>query len=275
MLEDQFIEVDGCRIRYRDSGGSGHPVVFVHGIACSLEHWDHQFDSLAQQFRLIALDLPGHGQSSMGDQPYDIPKFTTFLWRFIDAMKLDSISLVGWSLGGAISLLATKEQAERVKHLVLTDAAAMGQEVTFVFRLMILPLLGNLMTKPSRKGVDLQISSCVEDPEIYSAELKEKMFTYASTPGAQQAFLATLRSINNFFGQRKENVNRSIEALKTLSVKTLFIHGRQDRVLPYTHSVNASKLVKDSKLELFDNCGHEPQMEYPERFNQLLNEWLV
>ncbi len=275
MLEDQFIDVDGCKIRYWDTGGSGQPVVFIHGIAGCVEHWQHQFESPDQQLRLIALDLPGHGQSGLGHQPYDIAKFTTFIWRFVDAMKLDSISLVGWSMGGAISLRATVAQPDRVKHLVLNSAATLGKESPLIFRLMVLPVLGTILTKPGRQGVEQQIKSSVENVDVFSAELKEKMLTYSSSAGAQQAFVATLRSMTGFTGIHEENVECSSKALKALPIKVLFIHGKQDKVIPYQHSEQASKLVKDSQLELFDNCGHEPQMEYPQRFNQMLLEWLV
>lgn len=90
---DKTIDVDGASIRYRDSGGTGPTVLMTHGIAASLEFWQKQMDTADGSVRLIALDLPGHGLSGMGQQPYDPDSFSRFAWRFADALGLQDLTL--------------------------------------------------------------------------------------------------------------------------------------------------------------------------------------
>jgi pimeloyl-ACP methyl ester carboxylesterase len=99
---DKFIEVAGVKIRYRERMGEAPPILFLHGITESLEFWALQLEAGIGDHRLIALDLPGHGLSDDGEQPYDPDKFARFMVAFADALSIDRFYSVGNSLGGGI-----------------------------------------------------------------------------------------------------------------------------------------------------------------------------
>lgn len=273
-MEDNYIEVDGCNIRYHDSGSTGPVVLLIHGIGESFEFWSPQLNNAADKFRLIALDLPGHGLSGLGDQPYEPNKFASFVWRFADKLNIEKLYLAGNSLGGAISILMAGEKPHRVSGLLLANAAALGKESPMPFRLMTLPLLGEIMTKPGKMAEEQQIKAVFFDQSVATDEIRQIVSRNGSQPGHQQAFLKTLRLMTNFFGQRQERVSKAIKILGSLEMPVLFIHGRQDVVIPVAHTIEAQKKTPNSNLVVFEECGHTPQIEKSEEFNRLLREFV-
>ena len=105
-MEKKFVEVSGIRLAYLDSGGSGPAIVLVHGNSSSSRTFEQQLDSpLATEFRMLAVDLPGHGDS--GRVPvadYGLPFYARRVAGLTSALGVDGCVLVGWSLGGHIVL---------------------------------------------------------------------------------------------------------------------------------------------------------------------------
>ncbi|MBK8904685.1 MAG: alpha/beta fold hydrolase [Anaerolineaceae bacterium] len=273
METDLFADVDGCKIRYRDTGGSGPAIVFNNGIGGSLESWENQIAAFCQNYRLIAWDMPGHGQSELGNQPYDPDKFAAFGWRFLDLLKMDQAILVGHSMGGGVALRMAGYHPSRVRKLALVAAATLGRDAPFLFRLFTLPGLGELMTKPSKTGVEQQLKSIFKNPDVVTQQRKDQMLEYAMRPGAQKAFLATIRRMTDLGGQRQTIVSRSHETLKSLDMPVLVVQGRDDLVIKPVHSEWAAKIAKNASLVMFEDCGHAPQEEKPDEFNVILEDF--
>ncbi|MEJ1990259.1 MAG: alpha/beta hydrolase [Maritimibacter sp.] len=247
----QNINVDGVNIRIRTSSGSSIPVLLCGGIGSSLEFWDQQFEALGDELRLIAWDYPGHGLSDMGKQPYEPDSYAAFALRLLDTLGLDRVVLVGNSLGGTIGLRLAGLAPERVAGMVLISPAMTGKEVFAPFRIMSLPVLGDVMNKPSESGVTRQIAA------IFN-------------PGADKAFLASLRLTLGLAGVRKEVVQKSRENLMGLQCPVVFVHGRDDMVLPFKQSEECDRLAPNSQLVVLDDCGHTAQIERPEVVNDLI-----
>jgi pimeloyl-ACP methyl ester carboxylesterase len=267
---DSTIAVDGIQVRYRDSGGTGPVVLLLHGIGGSLELWAAQFVEANQGLRLIALDLPGHGLSDFGPQPYAPKTFAHFVWKFADALGLDKVHLAGNSMGGAICLQMLAQQAGRVNSLLLAAAATLGREGPLPFRLMTLPLLGEFMSRASPMAVTQQLQAIFDPTYVVPDEVRNTVMRNVMRPGAQAAFLATLRQMSDLGGQRADLVSEAQAVLRTASVPVLVLHGRQDRVIPFAHSEAAQRLAPTSQLQLVERCGHTPQLEQPAVFNAAL-----
>lgn len=275
MNTDRFIDVNSVRIRYRDSRGPG-PVVFLsHGIGGFVETWDAQFEALGKNFRLVAWDMPGHGQSGFGDQPYDPDKFAALGWRVLDALGIDKAVLVGHSMGGAISLRMSDLAPGRTSGLVLNAAASMGMESPLVFRLFCVPLLGEILSRPGKNGLKQQIKACYAEPERVSSRLQDLILRYSSRPGAQGAFLKTLRRMTNTGGQNAAMVRFSHALLSRLGCPLLIIHGRDDKVIPVRHSEAIMSSVMQAQARFLDACGHVPHEEKPEAFNEVLGSFVL
>jgi pimeloyl-ACP methyl ester carboxylesterase len=275
MHQDKNINIDGVNIRYRDSGGSGMPVLMTHGIGGSLELWMPQLKTANDQIRMIAWDMPGHGLSDLGSQPYTVDKFAAFACQFIEALNLKKLVLAGNSLGGAVSTRVAALAPERVSGLLLANAASIGRETLLPFRLMTIPVLGEVMTKPSQAGIERQIKAIFMHASVATDEVRQVIARNTYKTGGEKAFLATLRSMTTLGGQNSAVVERTLSILQSIKCPVLFVHGQHDAVIPVKHSIDAQSITANSKLLLLDDCGHTPQMEKPAEFNSALQKFLL
>lgn len=108
-------------LKYDERGQGNRSVLLLHGGACSRAHWQFQLDGLASDFRAIAVDLPGHGESYEATDDFTYEHMVQALEGFVRARGLESISLVGHSLGATLSLPLAEELGSRVSHVVLVD----------------------------------------------------------------------------------------------------------------------------------------------------------
>lgn len=269
-MPDRFDHLDGTRVRYRDTGGSGPAVLLTHGIGESLEFWLPQIEALGQTMRLVAWDMPGHGESDIPPSAMDLQALARHGWLLLDRLGIGSAHLVGNSLGAAVSLRMAGQNAARARSLLLANAATLGPEVFGAFKLMTLPVLGELMNKPSSKAVEMQIKAIVHRAQAVSPRVRSAIERNIHRPGGAAHFLATLRLMTGWRGQREEVWQESHRLLRQLKVPTLILHGRQDVVLPARHSESAHTLVAGAELQVWDDCGHTPQLEQPAAFNASL-----
>ncbi len=269
-MTDQYLTLRNTRIRYHDTGGAGSVVMLFHGIGGSLELWSRQLDAPGP-LRLIALDLPGHGLSDLDAAPNDLDSFARTALDFADALGLERFAVAGNSMGGAVALRVAGLAVERVSHVVVVSGAALGRETFFPFRLMILPGLGEVMMKPSPAAVDRQISGIVKDPaRCMTPDLRAAITRNTYKPGGAGAFLATLRRMTTLGGQRRQAVETSQALIRDLKMPLLFLHGRDDTIIPARHSTEAAALNPAARVELLDDCGHTAQVEQPALFNARL-----
>ncbi len=270
-MGDQFAHIDGTRIRYRDSGGAGPAVLMTHGIGESLEFWHRQMETLGSSLRLIAWDLPGHGLSDERADAMVLEGQAAVAWRLLDHLGVDRAHLVGNSLGAAMSLRMAAQVPGRAASLLLANSAALGAEVFGAFRLMTLPLLGELMNKPGPTAVAQQIKAIVRRTDAITPEVRAAIERNVHRPGGGRHFLALLRGLSSLRGQRSTVWQRSHDILRQLpSVPLLFVHGEHDVVLPVDHSRRAHAMARGSELVVLDDCGHTPQLEVPEAFDRLI-----
>ena len=120
--ERVFTEVDGLRLHHMDWGGSGPPVVCLHGLTGNAHAFDGLAHSLAPALRILSLDVRGRGDSEWGPpEGYQLPRYVADLGIWLDALQLDRVALVGTSMGGIISMLFAAAQPDRVERVVLND----------------------------------------------------------------------------------------------------------------------------------------------------------
>ncbi|GGN28153.1 MULTISPECIES: alpha/beta fold hydrolase [Marinomonas] len=274
-MEDLYTSVQGYTIRYRDTGGEKPVLLLTHGIGSSLETWEAQADALADHLRVISWDLPGHGLSDIPHDAFGIETYARFAWYFLDALKIDQTIVGGNSMGGGISVHMMNAYPERVTHAVLLNAAGLGKDSPLPFRLMSLPILGDLMSKPGKMAIDNQIKAIFYNQEEVTDKSKAIIARNVMREGAQAAFVATLKEITTIFGQRKSLYSKTLAILSATKKPVLFIHGRHDVVIPLAHSQHAQAMTPASKLIILEECGHTPQLEKPVEVNKRLTEFLL
>ncbi|HEX5738924.1 MAG TPA: alpha/beta fold hydrolase, partial [Hydrogenophaga sp.] len=247
-MNDQFVLIDGAKVRYWDSGGEGPVVLMTHGIGESLEFWHRQFDVLGQTLRLIAWDMPGHGLSDELTSAMSLEGQAGVAWKLLNQLQVDRAHLVGNSLGAAMSLRMVDQMPARVASLALCSSASLGAEVFGAFKLMALPWLGELMNRPGPMAVAQQIKAIVLRPDSITPQVRAAIERNVHRPGAAAHFLSLLREMTTLSGQRREVWTRSHQILRRLGVPTRIVHGEQDVVLPIAHSITAHGLCNGSEL---------------------------
>lgn len=269
-MNPQSIRLGQDSVRCVDTGGPGPAVLLTHGIGESLEFWHPQIEALGSSMRLVAWDMPGHGESDIPMSAMDLQTLARNAWQLLDRLGIGSAHLVGNSLGAAVSLRMAGQNASRARSLLLANAATFGPDVFGAFKVMTLPWLGELMNRPGAKAVEMQIKAIVHRAHAISPQVRAAIERNIHRPGGAAHFLATLRLLTSLRGQREGVWQESHRLLREVKVPTLVLHGRQDVVLPVTHSERAHALVAGSELQVWEDCGHTPQLEQPAAFNAAL-----
>ena len=274
MPEDRYIKVGNHRIRYWALGDKGTVVILIHGLGASADIWMYNVGALAKQHRVYVPDLVGFGRSDRPGPSFSPFDYTRFLDDFINILNMDRVNLVGQSLGGGIALHYALQFPQKVNKLVLVDNAGLGKEVIWTLRWMSLPLVGELFSYPSRKGVEIFFKLAVRNRALVTKDFVELYYDIFSRPGFQKFFLMLLRQIVNFRGAREEILDPVMNNLYKITQPVLIIWGEKDRVLPLKQGYLGKEKLPNAKLEIMEGCGHIPFFERSDEFNKLVLEFL-
>jgi pimeloyl-ACP methyl ester carboxylesterase len=118
-----WYERNGARLRYQTSGATGSPVVFIHGLTCRLENWRFQAEHFSANHRVVACDLRGHGQSSVGDDPVCVESFGADVAGLLSHLNLEDVTIVGHSMGCRVVIETCRLEPGRIRNVVLVDGS--------------------------------------------------------------------------------------------------------------------------------------------------------
>src|ERR1700730_2523050 len=284
-FENRTVTMDGVNIHYV-CGGSGAPVVLVHGLGSSAAvEFYYNLEPLAAHHRVLAIDLPGFGKSDKPVLEYTIELFVKAVRDLMTSEGLARAAVMGVSMGGRVALGLALDSPELVERLVLVDALGVGPpRRVLAYRVLLTTGLGALPLRGTARalrrmnpatirrfwGWYLRRPNRVET--TWSDELISDTGTLLSTPACRAAYLSALRSIA---GMTQLRGGVSVEnRLSELQMPTLVIWGRHDHIFPASHAESAKDKLPSGRVVIFDNCGHTPQMEEPERFNRLVLDFL-
>jgi pimeloyl-ACP methyl ester carboxylesterase len=262
------ITVAGRRVHLVDIGsGAGTPVLFVHGLGGRWQNWIETMPRVAAERRAVALDLPGFGRSQMPLEPISIEGYAAVIERTCDALELESVVLVGSSMGGAVAARAALLFPALVARLVLVSAAAISDgelHAAPAAALMAAIARTPLGTPEGVRSVlargrprHLAFAALVRHPTLIATDTLCELVGGRGSPGLHAAFEALLRS-----GLRGE--------LPQLRQPALIVQGRDDMLVPVADAVRLSELIGGAQLEILDDTGHLPMIERPVRFNELV-----
>jgi len=273
--EDRYTNVLDINTRYWQSGSAGDVVVLIHGLGGCIENWMTNINVLGEHYRVFAFDLVGFGRSEKIEVPYTPEYFSGFVNEFIRSMDIEHAHLIGNSLGGAIAMQVAIDSPDRVDKLILVNSGGFGREATYLFRLTSLPILGEFLSRPSRSGTEQMIKECVFDGELVTDEVIDMYYELDCLPGSQKSLLATLRAVVDFRGIKDKMYRPFLDGLSKITADTLIIWGEDDRILPVKQAYVGHEGIRNSRLHIYNQCGHLPQFEKPDEFNQLVMEFLA
>ncbi len=274
-LEPRTVTLHGRPVSYVKAG-SGPLLLLIHGIAGSVDNWREVIEPLAQRHTVLAPSLPGHGRSAPGAGDYSLGALATGLRDLLVALGHERATLVGHSLGGGIAMQFAYQFPEITERLALVSSGGLGPEVSAVLRAAALPgadlFIGATAALGTTVGSKVARGLAVVGVRP-TADLAEVARGYASLVDHDRrvAFLATLRGVVGTGGQRVSARDRFYLAE---GMPVLIIWGARDRIIPVQHAENAHAALPGSRLEVFENVGHLPQLEAPGSFITALERFI-
>ena len=153
-FKDQFIEVNGYNTRYWRYGNADSTILLLHGFALSVEIWELNIFELSKNYTVIAIDLLGFGLTDKPKGKHDIEMFPLFVYEFMKKMSISKAHIIGHSMGGLIATKLAQMHAECVESLVLVSSAGFKTKIPIHFRIFSMPLIGEILVKPNKKGLE-------------------------------------------------------------------------------------------------------------------------
>jgi pimeloyl-ACP methyl ester carboxylesterase len=268
--------LSGHEFWYLDSG-DGPAVMFIHGLTSSHRNWVNLVQKLDTDHRVVAPDLFGHGASDklMGD--YSLGAHAATLRDLLDRLDIDQVTLVGHSFGGGIAMQFCYLFPERVERLVLVASGGLGRSVSPLLRAatlpgagVLLPLIASGWVRGRAEAAGRILSSTGWRASSETTEIW-RGFTSLADADTRRAFLATTRGVVDPGGQK---VTAHDHLPMAIQVPTLVVWGTKDRMIPAWHATTAHEVITDSRVVLFEGAGHFPHLDQPERFAQLLSDFM-
>jgi pimeloyl-ACP methyl ester carboxylesterase len=271
--ELRTIEVDGIPVNYVDLGsGEREPVVFVHGLGGQWQNWLENIPRVAQERRVLALDLPGFGLTPPPPDRITITGYGRFVDAFREALGLDRLAIVGNSMGGYIAAEVAIQFPQRVSRLVLVSAAGISSAETLRAPLLTVGRVATalathtaarhraLAARPLSRHLSLALVA--RHPRLLKPDLAyEGFFKGAGKPGFDDALRANLE-----YDFR--------DRLPEVSAPTLIVWGEEDAIIPVRDANEYERLIPDSRKVVMRDTGHIPMAERPRAFNDVLMEFL-
>lgn len=271
------ITLHGHRVSYRTAGDGGPVVLLIHGIVGCAAQWDQVAPLLAERYTVIAPDLLGHGQSAKPRGDYSLGAYAASVRDLLVALGHRRATVVGHSLGGGVAMQFSYEYPPFAERLVLVSSGGLGREVHLMLRAATLPgseIVLPLIAHQRLHGVGGAVGGFLGRLGLQAGtDLAEMARGYGSLAdaGARQAFIHSLRAVLDIGGQRVSATDRLYLAAL---LPSLIIWGAQDPLIPVEHAAVASRGLPNSRLEIFEDAGHFPQLHEPVRFARTLIDFM-
>lgn len=255
----------------------GRPVLFVHGLGGSWRNWLENLPAVADAgYRAVAVDLPGFGHSEMPREKISIAGYGRWVDALCADLSISAATVVGNSMGGFIGAELAIQAPARVERLVLVSAAGISAADTRLdsvlhalhrVEAMSTYLSGLVLARAAALSRRARLRRAamglvVRHPEQLSAPLAYEQITGTGTPG----FLDALDALSDYPIRHR---------LAEIACPTLIVWGRQDHLVPVRDADVFAQLIPDSRKVVWDDTGHVAMLERPERFNELLLDFLA
>lgn len=256
--------INNRRVRYLDYG-TGPEVVLLHGMAASWQWWLENIPALAQQHRVIAVDLPGFGHSEPLPRPAEMAMHARAVLDLLTQLGIESATVSGHSMGGLVAMAMFTTDPQRVRNLILVDSGGVPMSdrrlavVLVVLRICVAILRRRfvrhaLATRPWLRR--LALGGAFRDPGVMSPALAALTMPLFGGPGSVDAIAAAGRAVNTTVPE-------------SITCPVLLVWGEHDAVVPPSAAHQMQAKLPDCELAVFPGSGHSPMVECPDQFNDL------
>lgn len=254
------VKASGVRLRVAETG-SGPSLILIHGLFVDHGTWDGVVSSLCDEYRVVAPDLPGFGQSEKPTDarfPYGIDAFASAIVDLYAGLELGRATIVGHALGGAVAITLAARHPELISRLVLIDTLCYPARVDLVRRVALAPFVGGFAFKQLWGKAAFRAylrETYLGDPSRVPSARLDRYYDLFNTPSARASALSTLRATRD---------TRPVVAdIARLSTPTLVIWGQDDALYPAALGHRMSREIRGAGFQLLD-AGHAPHEELPE-----------
>lgn len=260
MTNARFVDAGGRRLRHVILGEGGEAVVLVHGFVGSLESWEANQSALAKEgYTVAALDLPGHGESSLDVGSGSLDELAASVLAYMDAVGIQRAHLVGHSMGAAACLVVADREPARARSLVLAGPAGLGQKINA-------DVIRGLIVANDRDALAPLLQVLFADPAHVTDAMLGRLVAHKRRSGATEA-LAKIAS-SRYAGTPSGRQLRDVAG----TVPTLMIWGVDDRMIP---APAPGDIVRPGVLiRVLPRAGHMVQAEAADAFNELVADFL-
>lgn len=274
-LSRHVVTASGHQMSYV-TGGSGPPMVLLHGLGANSFTWRYVLPTLMQHYTIFAPDMFGCGDSDKANVDFSLHAMAGYVNGFMEAVGLDRAIFVGHSLGGGLTMQYCHEYPGHAERIVLVSSGGLGTDLHWLLRISTLPGANGIIGAMADPRTRLpQLSRTMEQRRLHRLDQEfdpdtQTMLDRFQSYETRQAFLSMLRHVGGLKGQRLS----ALAHLGELTVPVLLIWGARDSTIPVSHGRHALSFIPFAHLEVLPNCYHRPQIEAPRRFNELILDFL-
>jgi pimeloyl-ACP methyl ester carboxylesterase len=270
---DNYMQMpDGVVVHYRDEGPrDGRTLVLVHGFTASLIDWDAWAGALAKRYRVIRLDLPGHGLTlSPAGYQVSLDRHADLIEALTTRLNAPRFVLVGNSMGGGVAWNFAVRHAGRLDGLVLEDAVGWPHPTPPNGAPDFARLQGNPIARAVLPTIDMKpmfgpaLRSVLLDPTLVTPAMIDRYAEFARAPGHRAVLLSGPGSPSR----------TTVADLGLIKAPTLIMHGEQDKLVPFADGQAFARAIHGAVLVAYPNVGHAPMQQIPARSANDLDQWL-
>lgn len=254
---------DGARVHFRDRGPRTAPVlVLLHGSNASLFTWEPWATRLDNTFRVITLDLQGHGLTgAVPSRDYSEQGMVNLVAAFTRRLGIARFALGGNSMGGGVAARFAEEFPERVTQLILVDAVGTltkeGDRIPLAFRLARVPVVNRLLLYVTPRAIVVEgLDDATVRKSIIDDTMIDRYWDFARMKGTREATLIRFQLPRNSYVA--DHVGR-------ITMPTLILWGEEDHLIPETAAHAYAKAIRGAKLIVYPATGHLPQEELADK----------
>lgn len=260
----QFVVLpDGARAHYRDRGPrDAQALLLIHGSNASLFTWEPWAKRLDKDFRVVSVDLPGHGLTgAVPNHDYSQEGMVKFVAEFADKIGLTTFAMAGNSMGGGVAARFAEEHPERLTHLILVDAGGMpvkqGDRIPLAFRIARTPILNQIVLHITPRSLVVEgLNDAIVRKSVITDKMIDTYWDFARMQGTREA------TVERFGLSWDTYVQDHIRRIKA---PTLILWGEEDHLIPVEAARKYHAAIPGSKLIVYPGTGHIPMEEVPDQ----------
>ena len=258
IVQRHFVMVGDIRTHVAEAG-SGTPLVLIHGLGGPLM-WQRVIEPFGGYFHVIAIDLPGWGESNCPPLPYSTAMYADFLVRLLHQLHIPKAMLAGISYGGQIAATVAGTNPDKIERLVLICSTGLSAESRFLRSKILWPAFCTIAKSVILRNKSLMCSLARRsfyDIRSRPLNLCDEFFRQLSHAGKRDAWLNGLKGI--YFPDDTFRTD-----LSRIQIPTLIVWGENDRTVPMNAATQFHETIHNSTLKFFSECGHSVPLEKPE-----------